>query len=60
MRAAFPPLQGMQYMRDMFSGRGKLHPLDNDRYPNLRWTSALEQLRAVFARARATASEGSR
>ncbi len=25
---AFPPWQGMQYMRDMFSGRGKLHPLD--------------------------------
>ncbi len=37
--AAFPPWQGMQYMRDMFSGRGKLHPLDNDRYPGIRWTS---------------------
>ncbi len=44
--AAFPPWQGMQYMRDMFSGRGKLHPLDNDRYPNLRWTSVREQLAA--------------
>lgn len=42
--AAFPPWQGMQYMRDMFSGRGKLHPLDNDRYPGLRWTSVREQL----------------
>ncbi len=59
-RAAFPPWQGMQYMRDMFSGRGRLDPLDNDRYPSLRWTSALEQLRTVFARARTTASEGSR
>ncbi len=38
-RAAFPPWQGMQYLRDMFSGRGKLHPLDNDRYPDLHWTS---------------------
>jgi hypothetical protein len=43
-RAAFPPWQGMQYMRDMFSGRGKLGPLDNDRYPDLRWTLAREQL----------------
>ena len=37
--AAFPPWQGMQYMRDQFSGRGKLSPLDNDRYPDLTWTS---------------------
>ena len=31
--APLPPCQGMQYMRDMFSGRGKLKPLDNERYP---------------------------
>jgi nucleoside-diphosphate-sugar epimerase len=43
-RAAFPPWQGMQYMRDMFSGRGKLNPLGNGRYPGLRWTSVREQL----------------
>ncbi len=43
---AFPPFQGMQYMRDMFNGRGKLEPLDNDRYPELRWTSLREQLDA--------------
>ena len=42
--ATFPAWQGMQYMRDMFSGRGKLHPLDNDRYPELRWTSVREHL----------------
>lgn len=35
----FPAWQGMQYMRDMFSGKGKLDPLDTDRYPELRWTS---------------------
>lgn len=35
----FPPWQGMQYMRDQFSGRGKLRHLDKARYPNLRWTS---------------------
>jgi nucleoside-diphosphate-sugar epimerase len=40
----FPPWQGMQYMRDMFSGAGKLHPIDSRRYPGLRWTSAREHL----------------
>jgi hypothetical protein len=28
----------------MFSGQGKLDPLDNARYPNLTWTSVREQL----------------
>ena len=51
-RATFPAWQGMQYMRDMFSGRGTLHPLDNGRYPGLRWTS----VRAHFAMAPASAS----
>ena len=37
--AAFPAWQGMQYVRDMFSGRAKLQPLDNARYPDLVWTS---------------------
>jgi nucleoside-diphosphate-sugar epimerase len=46
--AAFPPWQGMQYMRDQFSGRAKLTPLDNDRYPGLRWTSVPEQLAKRF------------
>ncbi len=43
-QAAFPPWQGMQYMRDMFSGCGRLTPLDNDRYPELRWTKVGELL----------------
>ncbi|MBA3906559.1 MAG: NmrA family NAD(P)-binding protein, partial [Pseudonocardiales bacterium] len=43
--AVFPPWQGMAYMRDMFSGQARLQPLDNDRYPDLCWTS----LRAWFA-----------
>ena len=50
--AAFPPWQGMQYMRDMFSGRGKLQPLDNARYPDLVWTTVPQQL----ARARDAAA----
>ena len=36
----FPAWQGMQYMRNMFDGRAKLAPLDNDRYPGMRWTTA--------------------
>ncbi len=42
--ATFPAWQGMQYMRDMFSGRAKLEPVDNGRYPELRWTSVKDLL----------------
>ena len=42
--AVFPPWQGLQYLRDMFSGLAKLSPLDNDRYPGLHWTSVEESL----------------
>jgi nucleoside-diphosphate-sugar epimerase len=41
----YPPWQGMQYMRDMFDGRAKLGPLDNARYPELRWTTVRDILR---------------
>ncbi|MCP2043328.1 NmrA family NAD(P)-binding protein [Pontibacter sp. HSC-36F09] len=40
----FPAWQGMQYMRDMFSGLPKLEPLDKDRYPEVKWTSVAEVL----------------
>jgi nucleoside-diphosphate-sugar epimerase len=42
----YPAWQGMQYMRNMFDGRAKLEPLDNDRYPGIRWTSARDVLSA--------------
>jgi uncharacterized protein YbjT (DUF2867 family) len=42
--AVFPAWQGMQYLRDMASGRGKLEPLDNDRYGKKAWTSARDVL----------------
>ena len=45
----FPPWQGMQYLRDMFSGRAKLAPLDNARYPALRHTTVRELLAAHLA-----------
>jgi len=43
--AVFPPWQGMQYLRDMFTGDARLTPRDNARYPAPRWTS----VRALFA-----------
>jgi nucleoside-diphosphate-sugar epimerase len=42
--AVFPVWQGMQYLRDMASGRGKLAPLDNDRYGVRPWTTARDVL----------------
>jgi nucleoside-diphosphate-sugar epimerase len=42
----YPAWQGMQYMRNMFDGRAKLAPLDNDRYPHMRWTTVRDVLSA--------------
>jgi len=41
-----PAWQGMQYMRDMFDGRAKLGPLDNERNPDMRWTTVRDVLAA--------------
>lgn len=38
----FPPWQGMQYLHNMLSGLPRLDPLDNDRYPGLKWTKISE------------------
>ncbi|SPJ26482.1 NmrA family NAD(P)-binding protein [Palleronia abyssalis] len=43
--AVFPAWQGMQYLRDMMSGRGQLTPLDNSRYDKTDWTD----IRAMIA-----------
>ncbi|WP_260599738.1 NmrA family NAD(P)-binding protein [Sphingomonas endolithica] len=45
--APFPAWQGMQYLRDMSSGRGKLFPLDNERYGKTDWTRAEDILAAT-------------
>ncbi|MBB4659466.1 NmrA family NAD(P)-binding protein [Parvularcula dongshanensis] len=42
--AVFPAWQGMQYMANMFSGHGKLSPLDNDRYQGIGWTPVTDVL----------------
>lgn len=40
----YPAWQGMQYMRDMMEGRVRIQSYDNDRYPNMRWTTVKEFL----------------
>jgi nucleoside-diphosphate-sugar epimerase len=45
-KEAYPAWQGMQYMRNMFEGLAKLEPLDNDRYPNMHWTTLRDVLSA--------------
>lgn len=42
--APFPAWQGMQYMRDMSTGRGKLRQRDNARYGKADWTRAADIL----------------
>lgn len=42
--ALYPPWQGMQYMHNMYSGQAKLEPLDNDRYPDMQWTTVRDFL----------------
>ena len=42
--AVFPAWQGLQYLRDLSSGLGKLQPLDNDRYGAVPWTTARDVL----------------
>ena len=49
-KALYPPWQGMQYLHNMFSGRAKLEPLDNDRYPGIRWTTVRDVLAARSSR----------
>lgn len=51
-KAVYPPWQGMQYMHNMFSGQVKLEPLDNDRYPGMRWTKVRDVLAARYPRYR--------
>ncbi|TDN39937.1 NmrA family NAD(P)-binding protein [Hymenobacter sp. UV11] len=42
----FPPWQGMQYLHNMFTGLPKFASLDNNRYPEINWTSVREVLAA--------------
>jgi uncharacterized protein YbjT (DUF2867 family) len=44
-----PPWQGLQYLENMVSGVGQLDPLDNDKYPELVWTTVEQSLKEVAA-----------
>ncbi|WP_223648821.1 NmrA family NAD(P)-binding protein [Hymenobacter psoromatis] len=46
----FPPWQGMQYLHNMFTGLPRLEPLDNARYPAIKWTKVREVLTLAAAR----------
>jgi hypothetical protein len=40
----YPAWQGMQYMHNMIDERAKMDQLDNDRYPEMQWTSVKDVL----------------
>jgi NmrA-like family len=40
----YPAWQGMQYMHNMIDDRSKINKLDNDRYPEIKWTTVKELL----------------
>ena len=42
----YPAWQGMQYMRDMIEGRVDITNHDNNRYPDIKWTSIKDVLLA--------------
>jgi NmrA-like family len=41
----FPSWQGKQYLHSMFSVQNQ--PLDNDRYPDVQWTSAIDMISKI-------------
>jgi hypothetical protein len=41
----FPSWQGKQYLHSMFSVQNI--PLDNDRYPDVQWTSAIDVISKI-------------
>jgi hypothetical protein len=47
-KEVYPAWQGMQYMRDMLDGRGKMTAVDNARYPNLTWHTLKDVLTAYL------------
>jgi uncharacterized protein YbjT (DUF2867 family) len=41
----YPAWQGMQYMRNMIDDRSNLVTIDNNRYPNMQWTTVKDMLK---------------
>jgi hypothetical protein len=45
----YPVWQGMQYMHNMIDKRSKIEKLDNDRYPEIQWTTIKDVLTNYLA-----------
>lgn len=45
----YPAWQGMQYMHNMIDERSKIEKLDNDRYPQMKWTTVKDVLTSYRA-----------
>jgi uncharacterized protein YbjT (DUF2867 family) len=45
----YPAWQGMQYMHNMIDERSKIEKLDNNRYPEIRWTTVKDVLTNYLA-----------
>jgi len=45
----YPPWQGMQYMHNMIDDRSNIDHLDNDRYPEMHWTTVQDFLEGYLA-----------
>jgi nucleoside-diphosphate-sugar epimerase len=45
----YPAWQGMQYLHNMLEGRCKIEKVDNQRHPNVRWTTAKDVISAHLA-----------
>jgi hypothetical protein len=45
----YPAWQGMQYMHNMIDERSNIDHLNNDRYPEMRWTTVQEFLEGYLA-----------
>lgn len=46
----FPRFQQLQYLRNMFSGKAKLAPVDNAAYPGVAWTRVRDLVAGMLAR----------
>ena len=46
----FPRWQQMQYLRNMMSGKAKLDPVDNARFPSIEWTTVRDFATGMLAR----------
>lgn len=44
----FTKWQGMQYMHNMIDDRSKIEKLDNNRYPQIKWTTVKDVVKYFY------------